>query len=144
MCVLFAFLSQISGNTESAILLAGSECYCEDTFLVDNSQCAVSCLDGDDLVTLKHCELRSSTGALFDVRATTESDGDGGAPQSSIYTLNCITDAGSETELRRYAWCGRSAKAKPSVQKGGGDSATLDELVVDDMVAGSRKRARDE
>jgi hypothetical protein len=113
---------------------------------VDNGQCAVFCLDGDELVTLKHCELRSSSGALFDSHATTEpySDGAPRSSNSSIYTLNCTTDAACEGELRRYAWCGRPGKTKPALQSTGGSSHSLSEDAIEDVVVGSRKRARDE
>lgn len=113
---------------------------------MDNGQCAVSCLDGDELVTLKHCELRSSSGALFDSRAGVEPDSDGAptSTNSSIYTLNCTTDAGSEGELRRYTWCGRPGKTKPVLQRAGASSNSLSEDVAEDIAVGSRKRARDE
>lgn len=115
--------AQISDCADSALLLAGGECYCEDSYLIHNGQVAVRCLGGDELVALRHCDLRSKTRCLID-----------GADSALVYTSMCATDPDSEAELRQYPWYERLSPRRT-------DSAEALGNVAEKKV---RKRARDE
>ena len=83
-------------------MLADSECYCEDTYLLDAADCAVTCVRGDEMLALRHCDVRSRSGRLFqadDMETEISIE-----PTALIYTKMCVTDEVSETELRRYPW----------------------------------------
>lgn len=109
---------QITDHSHSGIALLQSECFCEDTYLHSNGKFAVSCVGGNELAALVHCDVRSSSGKLFSSEypfPASNSSSRSGAGESvdesvttaggdNIFTLNCITEAATAGELRQHPW----------------------------------------
>ena len=109
------------------MVLVDSECCVEDTFLTKNTQFAVQCVAGAELVVLRHCDLRTARpgGSLFSVVAF-----DPPEEGKNIYTQLCVTDAANEDELRLFPWhTAPSPRGKGSLSKNASRSSFDDTRV---------------
>lgn len=142
---------QVNDHADCALLLAGSEAICEDTFLTNCGEVAVRCVMGDELVAFRHCDLRSRTGRLIECGAGSCDDADGGPSSraveeipSNIFATKCTTDDGSWQELGRYpSWeLSRSASSTAALDPAAFEGAEASPRMT--AAAGSRKRIRDD
>jgi hypothetical protein len=126
---------------DCALLLADSEAICEDTFLVNSGEVAVRCVRGDELVALRHCEIRSKTGRLFDCGIEEDEHGTQPALPTCLFVSRCTTDDSSAQELGRYS--GWTVSAYPSRANSTAELAMeADEYSPRDQ--SGRKRGRDD
>jgi hypothetical protein len=107
-------------NRRYGIVLLGSDCFCEDSYINNNYLSALSCVGGDEAVFLRHCELQRN-GTPFD-------DLQGDFPPVNVFTKMCTTDAQFSDVLRKYPWRPKGFDARRQ-QLSSSSATSLDSLV---------------